>query len=91
MVRSIREFLRKCLGKACVTYEEMLTLLYDCEDTINGRPLTYLSDDPKDLKLLTPTLFIQDFKERETLDLDLIDSQHIMKQARYLHTLRSNL
>ncbi|GBM28792.1 hypothetical protein AVEN_130501-1 [Araneus ventricosus] len=25
MVRSIKELLRKCLGKACVTYEEMLT------------------------------------------------------------------
>ncbi|GFT83810.1 integrase catalytic domain-containing protein [Trichonephila clavipes] len=34
MVRSIKELLRKCLGKACVTYEEMLTLLYDCEATI---------------------------------------------------------
>ncbi|GFQ75584.1 integrase catalytic domain-containing protein [Trichonephila clavata] len=91
MVRSIKELLRKCLGKACVTYEEMLTLLSDCEATINGRPLTYLSDDPKELKPLTPAHFIQDIKERETFDLDLIDSQHMLKRVRYLHTLRSNL
>ncbi|GBN01384.1 hypothetical protein AVEN_110438-1 [Araneus ventricosus] len=91
MVRSIKELLRKCLGKACVTYEEMLTLLSDCEATINGRPLTYLSDDPKELKPLTPAHFIQDIKGRETFDLDLIDSQHILKRVRYLHTLRSNL
>ncbi|GFY66781.1 uncharacterized protein TNIN_45051 [Trichonephila inaurata madagascariensis] len=91
MVRSIKELLRKCLGKACVTYEEMLTLLYDCEATINGRPLIYLSDDPKELKPLTPAHFIQDIKERETFDLDLIDSQHILKRVRYLHILRSNL
>ncbi|GFY42775.1 putative sodium-dependent multivitamin transporter [Trichonephila inaurata madagascariensis] len=69
----------------------MLTLLYDCEATINGRPLTYLSDDPKELKPLTPAHFIQDIKERETFDLDLIDSQHILKRVCYLHTLRSNL
>ncbi|GFX95393.1 DUF5641 domain-containing protein [Trichonephila clavipes] len=91
MVRSIKELLRKCLGKACVTYKEMLTLLYDCEATINGRPLTYLSDDPKELKPLTPAHFIQDIKERETFDLDLIDSPHILKRVRYLRTLRSNL
>ncbi|GFU54920.1 integrase catalytic domain-containing protein [Trichonephila clavipes] len=82
---------RKCLGKACVTYEEMLTLLYDCEATINLRPLTYLSDDPKELKPLTPAHFLQEVKERETFDLDLIDSQHLLKQVRYLHTLRSNV
>ncbi|GBO37910.1 hypothetical protein AVEN_152093-1, partial [Araneus ventricosus] len=66
-------------------------LLSDCEATINGRPLTYLSDDPKELKPLTPAHFIQDIKGRETFDLDLIDSQHILKRVRYLHTLRSNL
>ncbi|GFS61780.1 DUF5641 domain-containing protein [Trichonephila clavipes] len=66
MVRTIKE-LRKCLGKACVTYKEMLTLLYDCEATMNGPQLTYLSDDPKELKPLTPAHFIQDIKERETL------------------------
>ncbi|GBM48003.1 hypothetical protein AVEN_34339-1 [Araneus ventricosus] len=91
MVRSIKEILRKCLGKACVTYEEMLTLLSDCEATINGRPFTYLSEDPKELKPLTPAHFIQDIKGRETFDLDLIDSQHILKRVRYHHTLQSNL
>ncbi|GFX88619.1 dual 3',5'-cyclic-AMP and-GMP phosphodiesterase 11 [Trichonephila clavipes] len=91
MVRSIKELLLKCLGKACVTYEEMLTLLYDCEATINERPLTYLSDDLKELKSFTPAHSIQDIKERETFDFDLIDSQHLLKRVRYLHTLRSNL
>ncbi|GFV70270.1 integrase catalytic domain-containing protein [Trichonephila clavipes] len=91
MVRSIKELLRKCLDKACVTYEEMLTLLYDCEATINGRPLTYLSHGSKELKPLTPAHFIQDIKETKTFDLDPIDYQHIFKRVRYLHTLRSNL
>ena len=91
MVRCVKELLRKCLGKACVTYEEMLTLLCDCEAVVNGRPLTYLSDDPNELKPLTPAHFIQDLTKRETVDLDLIDSQHLLKRVRYLHTLRQNL
>ncbi|GFS47302.1 integrase catalytic domain-containing protein [Trichonephila inaurata madagascariensis] len=48
-------------------------------------------DNPKEFKPLTPAHFIQDIKERKTFDLELIDSQHILKRVRYLHTLRSNL
>ncbi|GFU78776.1 dual 3',5'-cyclic-AMP and-GMP phosphodiesterase 11 [Trichonephila clavipes] len=48
-------------------------------------------DDPKELKPRKPAHFIHDIKERETFDLDLIDSQHLLKRVRYLHTLRSNL
>ncbi|GFY72644.1 dual 3',5'-cyclic-AMP and-GMP phosphodiesterase 11 [Trichonephila inaurata madagascariensis] len=48
-------------------------------------------DDPKEFEPLTPAHFNQDSKERETFDLELIDSQHILKRVRYLHTLRSNL
>ncbi|XP_015916070.3 uncharacterized protein [Parasteatoda tepidariorum] len=53
MVRSIKEVLRKCLGRACVTYEEMLTLLCEAESVINGRPHTYLSDDPNEMTPIT--------------------------------------
>ncbi|GBM06873.1 hypothetical protein AVEN_147818-1 [Araneus ventricosus] len=69
----------------------MLTLLCDCEATINGRPLTYLTDNPNELRPLTPGHCIQDLKEQETIDLDLIDSQHLLKRIRCLHTLRLNL
>ncbi|XP_071033041.1 uncharacterized protein [Parasteatoda tepidariorum] len=49
------------------------------------------ANDPNELKPLTPAHFIQDSKERETFDLDLIDSQHFLKRVRYLHSLRLNL
>ncbi|GFW13687.1 integrase catalytic domain-containing protein [Trichonephila clavipes] len=54
-------------------------------------PKVFGQNDPKELKPLTTAHFIQDIKERETFDLDLIGSQHILKRVRYLHTLRSNL
>ncbi|XP_035224032.1 uncharacterized protein LOC118196691 [Stegodyphus dumicola] len=89
MVRCIKELLRKCLGKYCVTYEEMLTLLRTTTDILSD--ICHLSDDPSELKPLTPAHFIQDLGERETIDLDLIDSQHLLKRVSYLHTLRLNL
>lgn len=41
MFRGVKLLLKKCLGKASVTYEEMLILL--CESAVNEKPLTYLS------------------------------------------------
>ncbi|GBN49305.1 hypothetical protein AVEN_231360-1 [Araneus ventricosus] len=85
MIRCVKELFRKCLGRACVTCEEMLTSLCDCEATINGRPLTYLSDDPNELRPLTPAHFIQDSKERETIDLDLTLSTYSNACVTFIH------
>ncbi|GBN36586.1 CWF19-like protein 1 [Araneus ventricosus] len=49
MVQMIKKLLRRVLGKACLYYEELASILCDCETVINSRPLTYLSEDPNDL------------------------------------------
>ncbi|GFS59879.1 integrase catalytic domain-containing protein [Trichonephila clavipes] len=41
--RVIKEILKRTLGKAILTYEELLTVLCDCEAVVNSRPLTYVS------------------------------------------------
>nr|XP_042912273.1 uncharacterized protein LOC122272539 [Parasteatoda tepidariorum] len=69
----------------------MTTLLCECESVVNGRPLTYVSDDPNELKPLTPSHFIQDIKGNETVDLDIIDAKHLRKRIRYLQSLRDQL
>lgn len=45
LIRSIKDILRRVLGKASVTYDELQTLLCDCENIMNNRPLTYIQDD----------------------------------------------
>ena len=54
--RQIKEPLRRVLGKALLTYTEMYTVLTDIEATINSRPLTYIGDDIKDGRIITPAL-----------------------------------
>ncbi|XP_071040408.1 uncharacterized protein [Parasteatoda tepidariorum] len=78
----------KLYEKACVRYEEMLTLLCEAESVINGRPFTYLSDDPNEI---TPAHFIQDIRGSETHDIDIFNSKHLLKRVRYLQSLRENL
>ena len=47
--------LRKILGKALLTYVELYTIVTDIESSINQRPLTHQSQDPKDPEALTPS------------------------------------
>ena len=44
----VKQTLRKNLGRSCLTYKEMSTILCSCEDIINSRPLTYVTEDTKD-------------------------------------------
>ena len=51
---SLKEPLRKILGKALLTYTEMYTVLTDIEAVINLRPLTFIGNDINDGEVITP-------------------------------------
>ncbi|KRZ00675.1 hypothetical protein T4B_10138, partial [Trichinella pseudospiralis] len=59
MVRSVKNALRKVLGKSfgCISWE-LHTILCELEARINDRPLTLLSEDPNDCAPLTPAHFL---------------------------------
>ncbi|GFY15094.1 RNase H domain-containing protein [Trichonephila clavipes] len=62
----------------------MLTLLREGESVINGRPLTYVSDDPDETTAIIPANFIPDTRGTEVYDLDIIDAKYLLKRVRYL-------
>ncbi|GFW20746.1 integrase catalytic domain-containing protein [Trichonephila clavipes] len=49
LIRVLKDLLKRTLGNAVLTYEELLTILCDCESIVNSRPLTYVSEDSDDL------------------------------------------
>ncbi|GFU46364.1 uncharacterized protein TNCV_1213391 [Trichonephila clavipes] len=44
LIRILKNLLKKVLGGASLSYEEMLPVLVDCESVINARPLTYVTE-----------------------------------------------
>lgn len=65
LIRVVKEFLRKLLGHNKLTKTELDTSICFVESLMNGRPLTYVSDDPDDLVPLTPAAFLQDIEQTE--------------------------
>ncbi|GBN84617.1 hypothetical protein AVEN_189050-1 [Araneus ventricosus] len=58
MVQMTKLALRKILGKALVTSEELQTILAEIEAIINSRPLTYIYNEPDEPFPLTPANFL---------------------------------
>ena len=57
MVGSVKRCLRKILGNARLSFDELLTVLSEVEATLNSRPLTYDYDTPGE-EVLTPAHLI---------------------------------
>ncbi|XP_018373216.1 PREDICTED: uncharacterized protein LOC108767714 [Trachymyrmex cornetzi] len=57
-VRSMKLHLKRTIGETSFTIAEMTTILPQIEAVLNSRPLTPVSDDPNDMRALTPGHFL---------------------------------
>ena len=62
MIRTIKSCIHKAVGRSILNYFDMLTLLSNIQNSINSRPLTYVSSGD-DVLPLTPNSF---FKSHDT-------------------------
>lgn len=87
MVQLVKRSLRNVLGKAQLTYEELLTVLTEVEGVLNSRPLTYVYSDITDQEPLTPSHLVIG-RRIATLPnpVELSDAQgrKVERRARYL-------
>ena len=58
-MRSVRRCLRKIIGRASLTLDELSTIIIEVESVINSRPITYLYDDTEGIsRALSPSHLI---------------------------------
>ncbi|XP_055684811.1 uncharacterized protein LOC129790975 [Lutzomyia longipalpis] len=57
-VKSAKTHLKRVIGEHRLNYEEFYTILTRVEAVLNSRPITILSDDPRDPQPLTPGHFL---------------------------------
>ena len=58
MIRTIKSCLYKTIGRSCIRYFDLLTVISDVQSAINQRPLTYRCSSDSDVEVITPNCFL---------------------------------
>ena len=59
LVQTVKRALKKVIGRSCLSFEELRTLLVEVESIVNARPLTYVYDNLDGINFaLTPSHLI---------------------------------
>ncbi|XP_021952076.1 uncharacterized protein LOC110849008 [Folsomia candida] len=83
MVKSVKDLLKRMLGRASLTRDELATCLCSVAATINERPLTAATEDIDDLVALTPAMFLKGTKMTRFPEVEKVTGKEL--QARYKH------
>nr|XP_039261943.1 uncharacterized protein LOC120338077 [Styela clava] len=87
-IRTIRKIFNAICCEQVLTDESLRTLMCECENIVNGRPITTVSNDPKDLTPLSPNNLLL-MKEEPMLPPGVFDPKDMYvrkrwKQVQYL-------
>ncbi|CAL8080962.1 unnamed protein product [Orchesella dallaii] len=91
LVRTVKDLLRKTIGKGVVNQSELYTLLKKVEEVINNRPITYVSEDSSDLEALTPAMFLRTPSRVVYPEGESTESLNLRIRHQYMTTLKEEL
>ena len=86
MVRNVKIALRKTLGKARLTFEELSTVLAEIECVINTQHLTYVYDDVSEPLTPSHLLFGRNINDRPQSNVNILETnvEDCVKRVKYL-------
>ncbi|XP_021959265.1 uncharacterized protein LOC110855152 [Folsomia candida] len=91
LVKTVKDLIKRMLGNARLNFEQLSSCLCSVEATVNGRPLTFVTEDPMDLIPITPAMFIQDVQDTSYPELGLLDGDILRKKNQDMQVLRGQL
>ena len=96
LIRMTKDALRRTLRRSLLTWEELSTVLCQIEAAINARPLTALTDDPEDVRPLSPQDFLHgnsacDEAGLHDADLSSIGCQRLRAGRKYRQQVLQHL
>lgn len=69
------------LGRASLSYEEFITIICDCEQIVNARPITYVSEDMNDLTPLKQLIFLREIRSSDVIEFRITDTQELNRRV----------
>ncbi|XP_011405521.1 PREDICTED: uncharacterized protein LOC100634905 [Amphimedon queenslandica] len=76
MIQSAKRCVRKTIGKARLTYDELITIIAEVEIILNSRPLSYIESDDNEQPLTPSHLIIG----RQVINLPSVESDNSFEE-----------
>lgn len=72
-VKSLKFHMKRVIGRICLTFEELCTIITQIESILNSRPLLPMSSDTSDFQYLTPGHFLIGAPMTSYPEINLVD------------------
>jgi len=91
LVKTLKDLLKRMIGTAKLTMQELKRCLWGITHTINNRPLTTLTEDSDDLTPLTPSMFMRDLPISGLPEREAMTQGDLRKAYKKLNALKEAL
>ncbi len=90
LIKVTKRALRVSTGEHILSWNEMATVFAEVKSILNSRPLTYMSDDPNDLRPLTPNHLLLGRASADIPHGPYEDTKNSSKRFQYVQTIANN-
>ncbi|GBN83934.1 hypothetical protein AVEN_37194-1, partial [Araneus ventricosus] len=93
ILRFVNNCQKNCtsINDSMLSFEELDTVFCGRESVVNSRPLTYISEESRELVPLTPSIFLIENRCSDVTDFEANDHGHFQNRIRFRSKLLNDL